>query len=220
MAAEYAQDEMVMGKNLMSASYGLRHMTNMSASRNTARRDARSQRRGGQCSCCPATDGGVSLVYEDLNSEILSAEDVVRVKSALDSGACRNCLGPDDLPAGVEPSGNPSGANFVGANNSPIKRYGEATTNCRHARGSFGTTWQIAAVSRPLNSVSQTCGPIEHPTGYQDVVFTNKTSYVLPPGAVAEIIKKYKPIAEFPREGNLYLAELELSSFAGQGPAR
>ena len=68
--------------------------------------------------------------------------------------------------------------------------------------------------------MSQTCGPIEHPTGYQDVVFTHKTSYVLPPGAVADIIKGYKPIAEFPRDGDLYLAELELSSVVGQDPAR
>jgi len=45
----------------------------------------------------------VSLVYEDVDSSVLSAEDVVRVKAALDSGACRSCLGPDDLPAGVEP---------------------------------------------------------------------------------------------------------------------
>ena len=165
-------------------------------------------------------DTEVGLVYENVDCAVLSAEDVVRVKAALDSGACRSCLGPDDLPAGVEPSGNPSGASFVGANNSPIKRYGEAITKCRHARGSFGTAWQVAAVTRPLKSVSQTCGPMEHPTGHHDVLFTNKMSFVVPPGAVAEIIKKYKPIGEFPREGNLYLAELELSSFAGQGPAR
>ena len=161
----------------------------------------------------------VSLVYEDVDSSVLSAEDVVRVKAALDSGACRSCLGPDDLPAGVEPSGNPTGASFVGANNSPIKRYGEAITRCRHARGSFGTTWQVAAVTRPLAAVSQTCGPMDKP-GRQEVIFTNQTSYILPPGAAAEIIKRFKPVAEFPREGNLYLAELELSSFAGQGPAR
>ena len=52
------------------------------------------------------------------------------------------------------------------------------------------------------------------------MLFNNKTSYVVPPGAVAEISNKYKPIAEFPREGNLYLTELELSSFVRQGPAR
>ena len=114
-----APDEMVMGTNLMSASYGLRHLTDMSASRSTAGRSARDQRQCGQCSCHPTADAGVSLVYEDLNSEVLSAEDVVRVKSALDSGACRNCLGPDGLPAGVEPSGNPSGASFVGPTTRP-----------------------------------------------------------------------------------------------------
>ena len=172
---------------------------------------------GRQFECQPCSE--VGLVYEDVDSSVLSAEDVVRVKAALDSGACRSCLGPDDLPAGVEPSGNPTGASFVGANNSPIKRYGEAITKCRHAKGSFGTTWQVAAVTRPLAAVSQTCGPMDKP-GRQEVIFTNQTSYILPPGAAAEIIKKFKPVAEFPREGNLYLAELELSSFAGQGPAR
>ena len=52
------------------------------------------------------------------------------------------------------------------------------------------------------------------------VIFTTQTSYILPPGAAAEIIKRPKPVAEHPREGNLYLAELELSSVAGQGPVR
>jgi len=173
----------------------------------------------GECAQNDGPASAVSLVYEDVDSSVLSAEDVVRVKAALDSGACRSCLGPDDLPAGVEPSGNPTGASFVGANNSPIKRYGEAITKCRHAKGSFGTTWQVAAVTRPLAAVSQTCGPMDKP-GRQEVIFTNQTSYILPPGAAAEIIKRFKPVAEFPREGNLYLAELELSSFAGQGPAR
>ena len=81
-------------------------------------------------------------------------------------------------------------------------------------------SWQVAAVTRPPSSVSQTCGPMGHPTGHHDVLFNNKASYVVPPGAVAEIIKKSKPIAEFPCEGNLYLAERELSGFAGQAPAR
>ena len=56
----------------------------------------------------------VGLAYEDLNCAVLNAEDVVRAKSVLDSGACRNCLGPDDLPAGVEASGKPERRQFCG----------------------------------------------------------------------------------------------------------
>ena len=78
----------------------------------------------------------------------------------------------------------------------------------------------MAEVSRALNSVAQTCGPIEHPTGKQDVLFNNNTCYVVPPGVVEEIMKRVKPVAEFPREGNLYVAELTLSSFARQDPGR
>ena len=57
------------------------------------------------------------------------------------------------------------------------------------------------------------------PVGLQDVVFNNNTCYVVPPGIVAKIMEHVKPVAEYPREGNLYLAEVELSSFARQGQA-
>ena len=51
----------------------------------------------------------------------------------------------------------------------------------------------------------------------QDVLFNNKTCYVVPPGIVAKIMETIKAVAEYPREGNLYLANVELSSFARQG---
>ncbi len=79
--------------------------------------------------------------------------------------------------------------------------------------------WNCAAVSRPLNSVSKIAGPMG-PVGKQDVLFNNNSCYIVQPGAVAAIMKVIKAVAEYPREGNLYLAELELSSFAGQGSAR
>ena len=56
-------------------------------------------------------------------------------------------------------------------------------------------------------------GPIEHESGHQDVVFNNKTCVVVPPGVVAAIMEHVTPVAEYLREGNLYLAEVELSSF-------
>ena len=77
--------------------------------------------------------------------------------------------------------------------------------------------WQVAEVSRPLNSVAELCGPIVHPTEHQDVLFNNKTCYVVPAGIVERIMKEVQAVAEYPREGNLYVAEMTMSSFQRQG---
>ena len=61
--------------------------------------------------------------------------------------------------------------------------------------------------------MAEVCGPIGHESGHQGVVFYNKTCFVVPPGVVAAIMKHVTAVAEYPREGNLYLAEVELSSF-------
>ena len=42
---------------------------------------------------------------------------------------------------------------------------------------------------------------------------------MVPPGIVEAVLKQIKPVAEYQREGNLYLAEFEMSDFAGQGQA-
>jgi hypothetical protein len=160
----------------------------------------------------------VGLIYDDEGEDLINALTVV-VKAAMDSGACASVLNPEDLPAGVEPSGNPTGAVFHGANNSPIRRFGSAVTRMKNKTMDVGCRWQIAEVSRPLNSVSEVCGPMG-PTGLQDVLFNNNTCYVVPPGVVAKIMEHIQAVAEYPREGNLYVAEIELSSFARQDPAK
>jgi len=163
-------------------------------------------------------DDRVGLIYDDEGDDLIGALTVV-VKAAMDSGACASVLNPDDLPAGVVPSGNPSGAVFHGASNSPIRRYGSAVTRMRNKTMDVGCRWQVAEVTRPLNAVSEVCGPMG-PVGLQDVLFNNNTCYVVPPGIVAKIMEHIQAVAEYPREGNLYLAEIELSSFARQGPAK
>ena len=62
-------------------------------------------------------------------------------------------------------------------------------------------------------------GPIEHPTGKQDVLFNNKTCVVVPPGVVNAILRFIKPVARYPRTGNLYIGKVTASSFPrpGQG---
>ena len=146
----------------------------------------------------------------------MSAEENVRVRAAMDSGACANVINPDDLPAGAEPSGAP-GKDFVGANNSRIKRFGKVTTTCAHALGTLDTEWESAAVSRPLHAVSQVCGPKGGPSkSKQDVLFNNDDCFVVPAGTVLSIMKVVKAIANYPREGNLYLADMVLSKSFGR----
>ena len=74
-------------------------------------------------------------------------------------------------------------------------------------------------MGRALHSVSAVCGPEEMEVGKQDVLFNNKLCVVMPPGIVAAILKRIKPVAEYPREGNLYVGEVVVSSFTRQGQA-
>ena len=161
-------------------------------------------------------DERLDYIYADDDEEELVASLTRVVKCAMDSGACASVIHPDMLPDGVVPSGNPTGQVFHGANNSPIRRFGHAVTRMKNGSMDVGCGWQVAEVSRPLNSVAEVCGPIDHDLGHQDVLFNNKTCFVVPPGVVAAIMKYMTPVAEYPREGNLYLAEVELSSFTRQ----
>jgi len=160
-------------------------------------------------------DERLDALYQDEDEELIAALTRV-VKCAMDSGACASVIHPDMLPAGVVPSGNPTGQVFHGANNSPIRRFGHAVTRMKNGSMDVGCGWQVAEVSRPLNSVAEVCGPMEHEIGHQDVLFNNKTCFVVPPGVVAAIMQHLTAVAEYPREGNLYLAEVELSSFTRQ----
>ena len=67
-------------------------------------------------------------------------------------------------------------------------------------------------MSRPLHAVSQVCGPKGGPSkSKHDVLFNNDDCFVVPPGTVLAIMKVVKAIANYPREGNLYLADMVLS---------
>ena len=76
-----------------------------------------------------------------------------------------------------------------------------------------GCGWQVAEATRPLNSVAEVRGLMAHKIGHQNVLFNNKSCFVVPPGVVAAIMQHLEAVAEYPREGNFYLAEVEPSSF-------
>ena len=82
-----------------------------------------------------------------------------------------------------------------------------------------GCGWQVADVTRALHSVSRVAGPADGP-GLQDVLFNNRKCYVVPPGVVDEIMKRVKAVIEYDRQGGLYLAEMTMTGFTGQGATR
>ena len=74
--------------------------------------------------------------------------------------------------------------------------------------------WTVANVSRPLNSVSKVCGPIDE--AKQDVLFNNRKCVVVPPGVVDKILEHIDPLLQYDREGGLYTGSMELSDFTRQ----
>ena len=156
--------------------------------------------------------------YED-DELIANTSEQVKIRVAMDSAAVDNVISPEELPADVEYEPNSTGRHFVGANNAHIEKYGSCDTKLSSGQGDVGCHWQLADVTRPLHSVARVTGPKEGP-GKQDVLFDNERCVVVPPGTVKQLMKRLKPVAEYSREGNLYIADMTLSSFRGQGQSK
>ncbi len=153
---------------------------------------------------------------DDDEDVIGSTIEKVLIRPAMDSGAVDNVIHPKELPDDAEPEPNTTGKHFRGANNSVIEKYGSCDTTLESSHGSVGCGWQLANVTRPLHSVSKVTGPPGAP-GKQDVLFNNERCVVVPPGVVEEVLKRTRPIAEYKREGNLYIGEMTMSSCRRQG---
>ena len=156
---------------------------------------------------------------ENDNGLIATAVERFRIRPAMGSGAVGHVIHPRELPDDAFIVPNTSGNHFRGANDSVIETFGTCDTVLEGKAGTVGCTHQLANVSRPLHSVSKTCGP---PGGAknakQDVLFNNDVCVVVPPGIVAEILKRVTPIAQYDREGNLYVGEMTMSPFHRQEP--
>jgi len=153
---------------------------------------------------------------EDDGSLMTAAVESVKIKPAMDSGAVANVVHPAELPDGVEIVPNETDTHFTGAGGGRIKRFGSCVTKLSSEHGDVGCGCQLADVTRPLHSVSTACGPQEHPTGKQDVLFNNNKCVVVPPGVVDEILKRIRPVAQYDRTGNLYVGEMTMSPFRRQ----
>ena len=195
----YEDDPLTMEKRVAQAAFA--------AARHKAQADAR------------ARDGDALICEDEECAEdiIAAVAERVRVRPAMDSGATANVIHPNELPAGCHIEPNRTNRHFRGANNSRIERFGAVRTLLENEHGAVGCDWQAADVGRALHSVSTVCGPEEMEVGKQDVLFNNKLCVVMPPGIVAAILKRIQPVATYPRDGNLYVGEMTMSSFTRQG---
>ena len=160
------------------------------------------------------------LEYRDEEQTLCAVEpEIVKVKVAMDSAACDNVINPEELPSDAEFEPNTNGKHFTGANDSHIERYGSCKTIMSSKHGNVGCNWQMAGVSRALHSVGIVAGPKGGP-GKQDVLFNNEKCYVVAPGVVKKLMETLTAVAEYDREGNLYIGEMSLQSFHRQGPQR
>ena len=97
-----------------------------------------------------------------------------------------------------------------------IEKHRECITNIEGSHGTVGCRWNAAEVTRPLHSASQIAGPYKG-TGNHDVAFNNKRCVVVPPGIVDQIMEQANAVAEYHRDGNLYLSDFTMSDFIRQG---
>ena len=145
------------------------------------------------------------------------AMEAWEIKVALDSGAVDSVIHPDELPPSVVCSPNTTGRHFTGANNSHIENYGSAETILQdpQTKTRSGCRWKLADVVRPLHAVVKVTGTVEEPK--QDVLFTAGKAVVVPAGVVEQVLKTIKPLMQYNREGDLYIAKLTMSGFPRQG---
>ena len=158
------------------------------------------------------------MILEEEADEINAVRETTTVRVAMDSGAVKSVIHPKALPSGVVITPNDSGKHFSGAGGEIIEKYCECVTNMTTKTGNdIGCGWNAADVARPLHAVSQVTGPADHATGKHDVLFNNKRCVVVEAGVVERLLLSIKPIAEYTREGNLYLADMILSPFDRPG---
>ena len=172
---------------------------------------------------CKCADGESLNLLEgpdvsENDSLIAAAVEARQIKVAIDSAAVANVIHPEDLPEDVEFEPNETDKHFVGANDSRIERYGKCKTTLSGKRGEVGCDWDMADVTRPLHSVAKVTGPKVGPAK-QDVLFDNERCYVVQPGVVKAIMRHLSAVAEYEREGNLYLADMTVSRFTRPGQA-
>ena len=153
---------------------------------------------------------------DDADELLAAAESQPRViRVALDSGAGDHVASPADLEGFVveESPGSKANKHFIAANGQRIANHGQVQARVLHDKlgTSFGSTFQVAEVSRPLYSVSKMCD-----AGAKVTIDARE----------ALVHKGGRLLARFERQGGLYLADFTVRPrdpvpfFAGQGASK
>jgi hypothetical protein len=158
----------------------------------------------------------IGVITESPDDLIATVNEAVMVQVAMDSAAVDNVINSNELPQNAEIVPNTTGKHFRGANNAHIEKYGVTSTILESKDNRVICDWAVSDVNQALHSVAKVAGPPKVP-GKQDVLFDNDQCVVMPPGIVKELLKRIKPVMRYEREGNLYLAQLKMSSFTRPG---
>ena len=149
----------------------------------------------------------------DIEAPVNVAEDEPEpeyfdLELALDSGAADHVADRVDVPNHevVESEGSRSGQNFVAANGKKMPNEGKVELNMFGGDQEIKSTFQVAAVSRPLWSVGKICDQ-----GFT-ASFNSKTAVVRNSAG--------KVVCRFVRKGGLYVSTLRLENPKHQGFTR
>ena len=154
----------------------------------------------------------------DHNHIALMAMDVkpMDIEVAIDSGSVVNVANPRHLPADAVVLPNTSGRHFNGANASHIENYGTCLTRLQDKKTNarVDCDWSVGEVTRPLHAVCKLTGTVATPK--HDVLFTAGRAVVVPHGHVEDLLTRVKPLMQYDRKGDLFVAKLTMSTFARQ----
>ena len=134
------------------------------------------------------------------------ADEAVKVKIALDSGAVAHVAGPHSIPGTVRverPANGKAPRDFVGAKGDKIANFGLAKVVLEQQDGkNVRTEFQVAEVCRPLHSVSAIADK------GNDILFMQGRAIVVPAGSFDKLIASITVKATYERSGGLYVAEM------------
>ena len=102
-----------------------------------------------------------------------------------------------------------------------IENYGTAKTALRASPDApaIACEWSAADVHRPLHAVVKVTGSVERPRA--DVFVCVGKAIIVPAGTVDKVLQTVKPMLQYHRKGDLFIAELTVSAgFPGPGATR
>ena len=148
---------------------------------------------------------------------LMAVNQAVDIEVAIDSGSVVHVANPDHLPAHAEVVPNTTGRHFNGANASHIENYGTCLTSMvdKTTGTKVNCDWSVAEVVKPLHAVCKITGTTAAPK--HDVLFTAGRAVVVPHGHVDSILRTVKPLMQYDRQGDLFVAKLSMSGFTRQG---